>query len=190
MYDSRSDHPHKGVHWPRSWREMGEGDRIEWGTPRARILATPRMGRLTITEGLAEFEFSLLAEWEQVLLDSGATPMGLGRLARRDFEREYGVAYGRSHDHLEDARPSYTTSTRRASDTRTRNNRRTNRQEAIRMNTTTHSTRLNAVLADIRPETPATIRRPVIAKRAFSRLSAERFDPSKVSRTLSPHAAG
>ena len=177
MYDSRSDHPHRGVHWPRSWREMGEGDRIEWGTPRSRVLATPAHERLTIAEGLAEYEADLEAH---AIDGDGLKRLGRGRFAEqnraRRLAREREQAYQEFHK-IERARAR----------------RRTNRQEAIRMTTTTRSTRQDlhlAVLADVRPETPATIRRPVIAKRAFSRLSAERFDPSKVSRTLSPHAAG
>ena len=62
MYDSRSDHPHKGVHWMRDWREMGEGDRIEWGTPKARVLATATYKRQAIAEGLADMGEEVLYE--------------------------------------------------------------------------------------------------------------------------------
>lgn len=54
MYDSRSDHPRGGTHWPRAWREYGKGDYIDWGTPRQRRLATPEAERVAIAEGLDE----------------------------------------------------------------------------------------------------------------------------------------
>lgn len=69
MYDSRTDadvlRSKRGPGWngdlthnpylARCWREMGEGDRIEWGTPRSRVMATKRAERVAIAEGLAEY---------------------------------------------------------------------------------------------------------------------------------------
>ena len=46
-------------------RDMGEGDRIEWSTPRPRQLATKRMTRKAIAEGLTDVLDAIEdAEWE------------------------------------------------------------------------------------------------------------------------------
>lgn len=66
----------------RRYREHGTGDLIDWATPKARRLATPKAERAAIAEGLADwyadreeeradyvtFEFDELAEWERELL--------------------------------------------------------------------------------------------------------------------------
>jgi len=67
-YDSRTDtdvlRSRRGPGWSddrfnpylaRCWRDMGEGDRIEWSTPRTRVLATRRAERAAIAEGFADY---------------------------------------------------------------------------------------------------------------------------------------
>lgn len=74
MYDSRTDtdvlRSKRGPGWSddrfnpylwRAWSEVGKGDRIEYGTPRTRVLATKRAERAAIREGLADYFDSLPA---------------------------------------------------------------------------------------------------------------------------------
>lgn len=52
MFDSKSDAPRGGVHFPRSWREHGKGDRIEYGTRPNRVLATRKATKAAIDEAV------------------------------------------------------------------------------------------------------------------------------------------
>jgi len=119
MYDSRTDHPrvsgtHRVGHKYRSWRELGKGDLIDYGTPRARRLATPEAKRAAIAEGLDEvvvaqytyeaavreacddlrwvedeatigFEPERMDDWEVTLLSTmGEPPEGVVWMSSRD----------------------------------------------------------------------------------------------------------
>lgn len=54
-------------------RDMGEGDRIEWSTPKARQLATKRMTRKAIAEGVTEYHDEREAEaFERFVADCEA----------------------------------------------------------------------------------------------------------------------
>jgi hypothetical protein len=67
MYDSRDDRPvinksHRAGHAHRlDCTEPGKGDWINYGTPKARRLATKRAEREAIAEGFAEYEAELQA---------------------------------------------------------------------------------------------------------------------------------